>query len=232
MPMTQGFAIRVDRLKAELIQQTRRVHALLEACFESVFARDPAKAARAMAMDDEVDRADVEIEKASVQLLTDATHENAKMEPGELRSVLTVVKVNNELERVADAGVAMAERVAVLRDMPGQIPETFRVMTNSVLGIMRDTGTSYERLDAVLAKVVLQSEDCVEAFKEAILRDAERKIAQGTMPVDFALSLHELANECCKIADHCTNIAEQVIYLATGAIVRHTDAGWVEVKSA
>jgi len=51
--MTQGFAIRVDRLKAELIQQTRRVHALLEACFESVFARDPAKAARAMAMDDE-----------------------------------------------------------------------------------------------------------------------------------------------------------------------------------
>ena len=67
---------------------------------------------------------------------------------------------------------------------------------------------------------------------EAILRDAERKIAQGTMPVDFALSLHELANECCKIADHCTNISEQVIYLVTGAIVRHTDAGWVEVKSA
>jgi phosphate uptake regulator len=152
MPMTQGFAIRVDRLKAELIQQTRRVHALLEACFESVFARDPAKAARAMAMDDEVDRADVE-NREGERAASDRCDARER-EDGAGGASLGVDggQVNNELERVADAGVAMAERVAALRDMPGQIPETFRVMTNSVLGIMRDTGTSYERLDAVLAK--------------------------------------------------------------------------------
>src|SRR5690606_24141937 len=120
-------------------------------------------------------------------------------------------------------------RCTALRDMPGEIPETFRVMTNSVVGIMRDANRAFERSDAALAKVVLQSEDAVEAFKAAILTDAERKIASGQMPVDFAFILHELAGECLQMADHCTNIAEQVIYQVTGAIVRHLEGGWVEV---
>lgn len=232
MPVTpQGFAIRLGRLKADLVRQGDRVRALLEACFEAVFTRDPARAARAIGLDDEIDRVDVQIEKDAVQLLTDATHESARLEPTQLRAVLTIVKINNEMERIADCGVVIADRVADLRQMPGIIPETFQVMANSVVGIIRDVNRSFDKSDAALAKVVLQSEDCVEAFKAAILKDAERKIAAGGthMPVDFAFLLHEIANECCAMADHSTNIAEQVIYSVTGAIVRHTDAGWVEV---
>lgn len=231
MPSTpQGFSIRLERLRADLVRQHDRIRALLESCFEAVFARDPARAARAIALDDEIDRVDVEIEKAAVQLLTDATHENARLDPTQLRAVLTVVKVNNELERIADCGVAIAEHAADFREMSGSIPETFQVMANSVVGIIRDTARAFERSDAALAKVVLQSEDCVEAFKAAILKDAERKLGSAMMPVDFAFALHEIANECCKMADHSTNIAEQIIYSVTGAIVRHTDAGWVEVS--
>jgi phosphate transport system protein len=230
MPATpEGFALRLQRLRADLVEQGRRVQALLEGAFEAVFSRDPARAARVIAMDDAIDTVDVEIERASVQLLTDATHENSKLEPAQLRAVLTVVKINNELERIADAGVEIAERCAALREMPGSIPETFQVMANSVVGIIRDVNRAYERSDAALAKVVLQSEDAVEAFKSAVLTDAERKIAAGQMPVDFAFALHEIASECIRMADHCTNIAEQVIYSVTGAIVRHMEGGWVEV---
>ena len=225
----QGFALRLQRLKADLVEQGRRVQAMLEGAFEAVFARDPARAARVVAMDDAIDRVDVEIERASVQLLTDATHENARLEPVQLRAVLTIVKINNELERIADAGVEIAERCTTLREMPGTIPETFQVMTNSVVGILRDVNRAFDRSDAALAKVVLQSEDAVEAFKAAILTDAERKIASGQMPVDFAFVLHEIAGECLQMADHCTNIAEQVIYSVTGAIVRHMEGKWVEV---
>jgi phosphate transport system protein len=226
---TQGFAIRLDRLKADLVKQGERVRMLLEAAFESVFTRDTARAARSCGLDDEIDRVDVQLEKDAVQLLRDATHENARLEPDQLRAVLTVVKINNELERIADCGVDIAESVSALRQMPGFIPETFQVMANSVVGIIRDVNRAFEKSDPALAKVVLQSEDCVEAFKAAILKDAERKIAGGFMPVDFAFQLHEIANLCCKMADHSTNIAEQVIYSVTGAIVRHTDAGWVEI---
>jgi phosphate transport system protein len=225
----QGFALRIQRLKADLVEQGRRVQSLLEGVFDAVFARDPARAARAIAMDQAIDAVDVQIEKASVQLLTDATHENARLEPEQLRAVLTIVKINNELERIADCGVEIAERCASLRDMPGSIPETFQVMANSVVGILRDVNRAFDRSDAALAKVVLQSEDAVEAFKAAILTDAERKIASGQMPVDFAFALHEIAGQCLVMADHCTNVAEQVIYAVTGSIVRHTEGKWVEV---
>jgi phosphate transport system protein len=228
---TQGFDLRLQRLRADLVEQGRRVQALLEGAFEAVFARDPARAARVIGMDDPIDRVDVEIERASVQLLTDATHQNAALLPEQLRSVLTIVKINNELERIADAGVEIAERCAALREMPGTIPETFRVMANSVVGILRDVNRAYDRSDAALARVVLQSEDAVEAFKAAILTDAERKIASGQVPVDFAFALHEIASECTRMADHCTNIAEQVIYSVTGSIVRHMQGRWVEVQA-
>jgi phosphate transport system protein len=228
MPTTpQGFAVRLDALHDMLVQQGRRVRSLLEEAFDAVFAGDGAVGARVVSGDDEIDRVDVELEKASVQLLTEATNEGARLEPRQLRAVLTIVKINNELERIADSAVAVAERAAGLRGAP--VPDTFRVMANSAVGILRDVILAYDRADAPLAKVVLQSEDAVEAFKAAILRDAEKQIASGKMTVDHAFALHELANECVRMADHCTNIAEQVIYAATGAIVRHMEGKWVEV---
>ena len=224
-----GFDQRLNSLKAGLVQQGSRVSDLLEVAFNAVFRRDPAAAATVPSLDDEVDRVDVEIEKRAVQLLTDATHENAKLRPDQLRAVLTIVKVNNEIERIADCGVSIAERVETMAPLHGEIPETFRVMANSILGIMRDVGRAFDRHDASLAKVVLQSEHTIESFRAAILQDAERRIASRTMTVEFAFALHEIANECCKMADHCTNIAEQIIYSATGAIVRHMEGKWVEV---
>ena len=98
------------------------------------------------------------------------------------------------------------------------------------MGILRDACTSYDRSDARLAKVVLQSQDAAAAFKRAIMRDAEVRIASGQMSVDFAFLLHEIATGLERIADHCTNIAEQVIYASTGALVRHEQGHWVEIE--
>ncbi len=229
VPTPQGFARRLDRLRADLVEQGRRVQALLEAAFDAVFRRDEGAADRVIAEDDIIDRVDVDIERAAVQLLTDATRESANLEPRQLRDVLTMVKINNELERVADAACSVAERVDTFVAMKGEIPDTFRVMANSIVGILRDVNRAFERADASLAKVVLQSEDCVEAFKGAILRDAEERLAARTMPVDFAFALHEIASQCERVADYCSNIAEQVIYAASGAVVRHTHGHWVEV---
>lgn len=233
MPTTpQGFANRIETLKGSLVEQGRRVQAQLETAFGSVFTRDAAKAAEAIKADEEIDRVDVELERASVALLTDATRETSHLEEVQLRWVLTIVKINNELERIADAAVDVAELVDPARGLTAPLPDTFRVMANSVVGILRDTNTCLMRADPVLAKVVLQSQHAVTAFKAAILRDAEEKIAKGAMGVDFAFRLHELASQCELMADHCTNMAEQVIYVTTGAIVRHTPSEWVEVPGS
>jgi phosphate transport system protein len=230
MPTTpEGFSVRISELKAELHAQSRRVQALLEAAFDSAFARDIPAADRAIALDDEVDRVDVELEKQCVNLLTEATKDGAALAPEQLRMVLTIVKVNNELERIADAGVAVAELVKPLAKENVSLPETFRVMTNSVVGILRDSSASLDRNNAQLAKVVLASEDAVEAFKRAILREAQGKVATGAISVDAAFLIQEVATRCEIMAGHCTNIAEQALYVATGAIVRHMGGHWEEV---
>ena len=77
---------------------------------------------------------------------------------------------------------------------------------------------------------MLRAEDTVRGFKNAVLRDAEQRIASGDMTVDTAFLLHEIASCCEHIADHSTNIAEQVLYAVTGTIVRHCEAGWIEVN--
>ncbi len=209
--------------------QGRLVLSLIEAGFEAFLERRADLAARVIADDDVVDRVDVTIEKAAVQILEDATASHAKLGASTLRAVLTIVKVNNELERIADLAVSVAERASAMDQVAGDIPPTFRVLANSVAGILRDVCSSFDRSDAALARVVLQSEEAVLAFKSLVLRDAESRIAAGTMSVDFAFALHEVASACERMADHSTNIAEQVIYAATGTIVRHAQGQWVDV---
>ncbi|MBY0263494.1 MAG: hypothetical protein K2Q20_14205, partial [Phycisphaerales bacterium] len=162
-----GFAQRIADLKAELAGQARTVQSLVEAGFDAAFSRDQAAALGVVQMDDVVDRVDVALERSAVALLTDATAQGAALDPAQLRMVLTIVKVNNELERIADAGVFVAQMVGPMLQTGVTLPDNFRVMTNSVVGILRDASLSLERSDPHLAKVVLASEDAVEAFKRA-----------------------------------------------------------------
>ncbi|MDX2132542.1 MAG: PhoU domain-containing protein [Planctomycetota bacterium] len=225
----EGFSARADALKGDLVAQGRRVQAMLEGAFEALFDRSIERASWAIAQDDEIDRHDVEIEHACVALLTDATRQGAELAPQQLRAVLMVVKVNNELERAADVATDIA---TLAKDAPADqppFPDTFRVMANSVIGIVRDANTAMARSDPALANIVLQSQHAVTAFKDAVLRDAENRLATGAMRPDFAFLLHEIASACETVADHCTNVAEQVIYLTTGSIVRHMPTSWVQV---
>ena len=230
MPITpETFTSRTARMKADLTEQSRRVQALLETAFDAAFAGDAAAAQRAIAMDEVIDRVDVDLEKAAVQLLIEATRESSQLGPEQLRLVLTIVKVNNELERIADAGVTVAENVPALAAQQKPLPDALRVITNSVVGILRDATNSLERNDPALAKIVLASEDAVEEFKKAILRDLTSQVASRTMTVEMAFRLQELTAQCEAMAAHCTNIAEQALYLATGKIVRHMAGHWEEV---
>lgn len=230
MPTTaEGFASRTQQIKADLVAQGSRVQAMLELSCAALFERKSNLASQAIEMDEAIDKADVAIEQAAVALLTDATRAGASLDPQHLRAVLTIVKANNELERVADVAVDLAEMVPAVARIATPFPDTFRVMANSVIGILRDTNTSMSRNDPAIANIVLQSQHAVWAFKAALLREAEQQVAKGKYPVEFAFHLHETASMCEVIADHCTNIAEQVIYQTTGAIVRHAENCWVEV---
>lgn len=217
------FSEKLAELRADLAEQGERVYRLAERSVECYFDLDMAKARTISQLDDEIDRVDVEIERASIPLLA-----MGPTDPYEIRSVLTVVKVNNELERIADCAVAIAEVVLREATPAERMPDTFRVMANSVLGMLRDSTKALASNDAPLAQRVLLFDDTVAGFKTRILLDAQERVAAGRLSATFAFRLLAVVKSLERIADHCTNICEQVIYLQTGRIVRHRPEGWSE----
>jgi phosphate transport system protein len=224
----EQFADRLERIRTRLVEQGELVEELAEETFIALYSRDTESASALMLRDDEVDQTDIEIERDAVDLLTLAARNSCQIEPNQIRSLLTAVKVNNEIERIADSITAIAQLIITLGDRTSPFPKTTRVMTNSIVGVVRDTVRAFEHTDAEKAMGVLACEGNTLAFHELITRDAEVRVADGRMGVDTAFSLHAIINQAVLMGDHCTNIAEQVIYEATGTIVRHTTAGWVE----
>lgn len=227
----QQFRSELGLIRAALTDQGQRVTEMAAECFDAVYRRDTQAARAIVERDDEVDRADVEIERRCVELLVRSANQACDAGAGPIRSLLTCVKVNNELERIADAATGVAERVIRLGDRTTPFPKTLLVMTNSVVGIVRDAVKAFGAADPVLAKAVLASEGAVVKFKELITRDAEERVADGRMSVEVAFELHGIAYQAVTMADHCTNIAEQIIYEASGQIVRHTSGEWVELPN-
>lgn len=222
---------RVMRLKNKLVEQGVLVRSVVDAAVLAVFENDPDKAAFVHDNEDRIDTTDVEIEREAVDLLQDAI---AGSEPAlgtfELRMILTIVKVNNEYERMADLALRAVSRMDQLRNLPERPPRTFRVMANSVIGIVQTTCQAFEQMDAELAGLVLSSDDTTEAFRDEIVRDLERSLTRGEHTPDFAFALNRVSAALARITDHCTNVAEQVIYVATGKIVRHSDDHWTEPR--
>jgi len=215
------FSSQFARLREDITTQGNRVLDVALRAVESYFDRDLDKARGVVNGDSLIDKVDVAIERASIRLLTLGENEEHA-----IRAVLTIVKVNNELERIADIAVNIAEVTLDSGQTTETVPATFRVMANSVVGMLRDTNQSLARVDAQLAERVLAFDDTVERFKNEISLDAQQKVASGAFGVKFAFRLMNVVKNLERIADHCTNICEQLIYLETGRIVRHMPEGW------
>jgi phosphate transport system protein len=220
-PSVTSFAQKLQRLRSDLVAQGERAVDMTLQAVECYFELDQDKARQVIQADDVIDRADVEIERASIPLLM-----MGETDEHSIRSILTIVKINNELERIADCAVNIAEIVIHPFERNETVPSTFRVMANSVIGILRDANRSLAELDVDLARKVLRYDDTVDQFKRQILLDAQERVADGEFSVQFAFRLMTVTKSLERIADHCTNICEQVIYLQTGLIVRHLPEGW------
>lgn len=230
------FYSRIDALNKELGDQATLVCTLAEDAFNSFLMTDRARADRAIQTDDQVDESDVRIERQTVDLLVEAAGAAVPLPPEAMRSVLTLVKLNDAYESIADAAVAIAETTTARcndgithSDLP--FPPTSRVMTNSVIGMLRDAAVATQKRDATLARIVLQMEDTIIAFKAEILRQAERQVAEGTMTVELAFDVHELATQCMVMTEHATSVAEHIIFETTGVIVRHQNGTWIDVNN-
>jgi phosphate transport system protein len=199
---------------------TAMVQQSVERAVEAVFTLDPQLMQHVIDGDSRIDEDEVKVEKAAIDLL--ALYQPAA---SDLRLITTIIKVNSDFERIADCAVNVAQRVQYLRNLDRYEPPTdLRVMSNSVVSTLRETIQAFNLGDENLARRVLQSDDVVDALYHQIVQDMLSIMESDAHKANRDLSNIMIAKNLERIADHCTNIAEDVIYVNSGRIVRHLHA--------
>jgi phosphate transport system protein len=218
--MSRHFQDLIADLRNRLARMTASVQLLVEEAVESVFQADANLAQGAIKSDARVDADEVEVEKMAIDLL--ALHQPAA---ADLRLITTVIKVNADFERIADCAVNVAQRVLPLAQMGNyKPPADLKLMGSTVVTTLRDTIKAFNLNDVELARTVLRSDDVVDALYHQIVQDMLSDMERNGTSASADLSNIMIAKNLERIADHCTNIAEDVIYIHSGRIIRHLHA--------
>ena len=215
----------IEQLRAEAARMAGLVQQCVTDAVDAVTRGDTRLAQNLVAADEGIDAAEVLIEKRAIDLLS--LHQPAA---GEFRLVLMVIKVNNELERVADCAANIAERVAPLvaemqhAGEPYGLPHELAELGQIVVEQLRQTVRAFNFADVEASREVIAADDRVDAIYAGIVQASLTDMRRESAHVDRDLSQVMIAKNLERIGDHCTNIAEDVIYIHTGRIIRHLHA--------
>jgi len=213
--------LRLNRLMLRLDHMGMRVEQTVIDALEALLKNDEQAGEMVRQNDPIIDRQEVEIEQECIRLL--ALYQPAAID---LRMLCTIIKVNSDLERIADLAANMGRGVKHV--IAGKVELTDYLEFEQLAHAMRDmlgrTIRMLSNTDATAAKRVIDSDDLVdEGYRDlvgSVLKQEDRR-AGGTAA---ALTVINLAKAMERIGDLCTNIAEDIIFLRTGDIVRHADA--------
>jgi phosphate transport system protein len=218
--MTAHFVNLLDELRRRSLRMASIVEDMLHEACDAVFESDASLARRIVARDNEVDKEEVAVESEAIRLM--ALYQPVGVD---LRLLCTVLKVNNDLERVADCAVNIAERARHLEVQPlaNENPQ-LRQMMPLVRRHLRQAVQAYSLEDAKIAQQVRIDEQTIDALYAAIVKRIVQDAASNSTMMAAYMDLISVAKNLERIADHATNIAEDVIFLTTGSIIRHQGA--------
>lgn len=170
---------------------------------------------------EEVRAADKQIDALEEQLTEEATRVIALRAPtaSDLRTVMTAIKIGTNLERCGDYAKNMAKRTTVLAEVSAieGAPASIRRMCHEVHMMLKDALDAYfQRDDKLAMKVILRDEDVDELYN-ALFRELLTHMMEDPRNITPCMHLHFIAKNVERMGDHVTSIAEQVIYLVTGA---------------
>jgi phosphate transport system protein len=172
--------------------------------------------------DDEIDQWDVRIEEECLKIL--ALHQPVA---DNLRRVTAVMKIAWELERVADVAVNIAERAAGLAGVAMiPVPDKLSHMAQVALDMLRLSLDAFVAQDSRLAREVCGKDDIVDALNREIIDELLETMKRSADLVEPALQMFSASRHVERVADHATNIAEDVVYLVEGEIIRHRAEFW------
>jgi phosphate transport system protein len=207
----------LDSLQRDLLALAASVEEAIHTAIRALQERSAPSAQQVIDGDTEIDNEENHIEEESLKLL--ALHQPVAVD---LRRIAAALKINNELERMADLAEDIAERALHLARLPAiPVPDGLQRMTDLTTSMVRQSLDSFVNLDARQARRVCRLDDQVDRFNSDIIRELIGMMQQSPTMVEPGLSLFSATRHLERIADHATNIAEDVVYLVEGNIIRH-----------
>ena len=207
----------IDRLKRKILALGAVVEDNLRLAFQAIEARDADKARRVMVTDILIDDQEVEVEEECLKIL-------ALYQPvaSDLRFLVAVIKINSELERIGDLASNIGERaMALIDEHPIPVPPGFAVMSDRTGSILEKVLDALVRQDVHAAREVLAADDEIDMLYQGLIEDLKHIIRTDPDHLDAIVLMFSVARYLERLADHATNIAEDVIYMLEGDIVRH-----------
>jgi phosphate transport system protein len=224
--MAYNIQTEKETLKRHIVYLGTIVEENLQCAIKSLVEKNPDLASQVMQTDKcEIDTLEIDIEQECLRIM--ALHQPVA---SDLRFLVTVLKVNSDLERIGDLGAKIADKVLLLyKADPAyflsdamQLPELFTGMFDKTVWMFNQTMEAFVGEDTDLAYKVCLADDEVDQAKRAIYLDLEESIMKDPARQVYLAKLLSVARSTERIADHCTNICEDIIYMAQGRIIRHT----------
>lgn len=222
--MTTHLQREIENLKKRILYMGAEVEDTVRKAVDALVSRNTALAEQVTASDEMMDELEVAIEEECLKIL--ALHQPVAID---LRYVIAILKINNDLERIGDLGVNIAERASYLAThAPIDLPLDFTGMAEMAQLMLKRSLDAMVNLDTQLARQVRASDDDVDAINRHMYALIEEYIQANPERVAESLHLLSASRHLERIADQATNIAEDVIYLVEGEIVRHQPEVFVD----
>jgi phosphate transport system protein len=215
--MTRHIERQLDQLKERILRVGTLVEEAISKSITALINRDAQLAQRVMASDEDIDRMEVEVEEECLKIL-------ALYQPvaADLRFVVAALKINNDLERMGDLARNIAKRVAQLTaGRPYELPPEIRTMAMQAQDMVKQCLDAVVNRDPALARRVREEDDAIDAARQRVQRRVMQGIKDDPESVECLLRINSVSKHIERIADMATNIAEDVVYMVEGDIVRH-----------
>lgn len=216
--MVRHIDSELQGLKDLALQMGGCVEKAFDSACQTVLSHNPRAHDEVHKHEERINDLQILIDEACVNVL-------AKQAPvaKDLRLVIAITKINTDLERMGDQSVNIAlSATEVFQKWPQvKVPPKIHQMMDETRGMMRMVLDAFARRDVEMSQKVLKQDDVIDELKDSLIVDMKEKMKKDPSQVDMDLAFIMIAKNLERLADHATNIAEEVIYLATGADVRH-----------
>ncbi|OGG00713.1 MAG: phosphate transport system regulatory protein PhoU [Candidatus Glassbacteria bacterium RIFCSPLOWO2_12_FULL_58_11] len=215
--MSQHLQKSIEKLKRRILAVSALAEESVYLAVRAVEERDAVLARKVIESDVRLDEEEVDVEEECLKIL--ALHQPVALD---LRFIVSVLKINSDLERIGDMAVNIAERAAFLA-AKGKVVTTFDFpgMTEKTRTMLRNALDALVNRDAVLARKVIAADDEVDMINRHMYEQIKKAIEGKKDDTNNLLHLLSVSRYLERIADHATNIAEDVVYMVEGTIVRH-----------